>query len=262
MAFKKAFPKLGCLRSPHDHRTLRFEAYLKAQRTLLPKARPKVDWFKAVKKPGMMANDRCGDCVLVTEAHMIQTCSANESKEIVIPDDVVLGAYARVTGFDPKTGANDNGTIPLEALKDWQKNGIDGAGTHKCGPYASIDITNRDHMRLAMDLLGGIFLAAALPLSAQGASSWKTPPKFRLFKGDWVKGSWGGHAIMAAKYSDDKGFWVFTWGTFLFVEWGWWDAYGLEAWAVMVPEWNSDGETPSGLNADQWNADYRALTGN
>ncbi len=247
----KTLPKLGALPSPHDHRTFRLESYLLSA-AVLPPVKPSINWHKVLSALGMMKNDVCGDCTCAGIGHAVQTWTANETKQVIIPDVQIVSAYSSISGYSPRTGANDNGCNMLDVLNYTRTKGIGG---HKISAFMSVDPKSHDHMKLTMDLFGTIYLAAGLPLSAQGAPAWVTPKNLR---GRSAPGSWGGHAIVSGRY-DSEGFTVITWGQELRVSWGWWDAYGEEAWAVLSPDWITDGTAPSGLNMPKLQADLAAL---
>lgn len=250
MKKKLKLPKLGALRSPHDHRTFFLEDYAKL--AVLPPVKPAINWHAALSNLGMMKNDVCGDCTCAGIGHAVQTWTANETKQAIIPDAQIVAAYSAISGYNPRTGANDNGANMLDVLNYARNKGVGG---HKISAFMSVNPKSRDYMKLTMDIFGTIYLAAGLPLAAQGKTSWDTP---KNLKGRNAPGSWGGHAIVAGRYNS-KGFTVITWGQELPVSWGWWDAYGEEAWAILSPDWIADGKSPSGFDLAKLQEDLAAL---
>ena len=100
----------GRLPSKIDDSTPQLRKYLAAspQQLAIP---PAISWFQAIARDGwpMLDNDRIGDCTAAAAGHLIQSFSANAGALITPTDDQVLKVYVDTTGYDPQTGANDNG---------------------------------------------------------------------------------------------------------------------------------------------------------
>src|ERR1700690_4287507 len=70
----------------------------------------KVYWEYGVKGPwGMLGNDRVGDCEIARIAHMLMLFTAHTGSMVIPTLDEVIAVYSAITGYDPATGANDNG---------------------------------------------------------------------------------------------------------------------------------------------------------
>src|SRR6185295_7357061 len=106
--------KLGKLAPKHDSRTLQLANYLNTGK--LPKIPTQKDWSGKISSWGMLANDRLGDCTCAAAGHFIEEWTANASTEIVPSDTDIITAYSAVSGYDPQTGANDNGAVELDVL--------------------------------------------------------------------------------------------------------------------------------------------------
>lgn len=194
--YSKGSYKLGkTAPSPHP---LKLSKYLTAA---LPTPPDSFSWIdkSGISDWGMMKNDTYGDCVWAAHGHLIMADTAASGSLIIPSDDAILQAYAS-TGFDPTTGANDNGTNELDSLKFMQATGIQVNGSfYKYGPYVSIDITNWQELNIAIWLFRGAMLGAAMPLCAQGEPDWDYPPDDNN-QNDPTPGSWGGHGIPALDY--------------------------------------------------------------
>ena len=58
----------------------------------------------------MMDNDQIGDCTCAAAGHLIMEWTANAQSKMVTPTDKqIVAAYSAITGYNPTTGANDNG---------------------------------------------------------------------------------------------------------------------------------------------------------
>src|SRR6185312_14090042 len=137
-----------------------------------------------------------------------------------------------------------------DVLAYWQRTGIAG---HQIGAYASLDVLSMDHVRCAVNLFGGVYIGAALPLSAQSQTVWDV-----VDGPSGESGTLGGHAMAVVAYTPTGPVFV-TWGALKIATWAWWAKYVDEAYALIAPEWVSGGITaPSGFNIVQLQADLAA----
>ena len=100
---------------------------------------PFLDW-------GMMVNDTAGDCTIADMGHYIMNVNAYNYKTVVPPDNSIITAYTAVTalenngqGYDPSTGANDNGCVFSDVLNYCKATGIDGHTVDIFACYRSED---------------------------------------------------------------------------------------------------------------------------
>lgn len=247
--------KLGKQAPRHDPRTLQMAAYLRYEE--LPPAPPQVDWGSKIADWGMMANDRVGDCTCAAAGHMILDWTTNDGPKPFCPSDAqVLAAYSAITGYDPKTGANDNGAVELDVLNYWRRTGI---AKRKILAYVALEPGNHDHVKDALYLFGGCYLGVALPISAQKQKVWSVPSGGA--KGEGAPGSWGGHAIPIVGY-DSRGLTTITWGAAKRMTWGFLDAYCDEAYAVLSGDWTGkDLKAPNGVDLKALQKDLKNVTG-
>ena len=219
--------RLGKQPVRHDSRTFRLERYL--DRAQLPPAPAEFAWDQRTKSWGLMLNDSLGDCTIAAAGHLIEEWTADSygGTGHVVSDAQIVKAYSDVTGYNPKTGANDNGAVELDVLNYWRKTGI---GSHKIWSYMAVNPLNHDHVRLAAYLFGGLYIGLSLPVSAQAPGLWDVPKGGAT--GNGAPGSWGGHAVPAVRY-DAKGLTVVTWGALQSMTWKFWDTYVEEAYAVL-----------------------------
>lgn len=255
--------KLGKLPPRQDHRTLCLAHYLGAKRAL-PTPPPIVDWNThiAATELGMMQNDQVGNCAYAAQAHAVQTWTANSRSMVTVSDDAVIDAY-KVTGYVPGDSSTDRGTIMLDALNQWRKDGIGG---HKIAGYVKVDHHNLLHVRIAVLLFGGLYVGAQLPLSAQDTSKPWIGRRGKLH-GDDVPGSWGGHALWKCRATSSgpmapmtPGGRFVTWGAYQPYDWQWWLNYTDEAYAVFGYDWlNAARVAPNGLDVLALEDDLAAL---
>src|ERR1019366_4365184 len=99
--------KLGKSVARHDPRTLLLASYV--TRTL-PAPPASFDVTSKVKAWGMMDNDQIGDCTCAAAGHLLMEWTADHGKKMFTPTDKqIVAAYSAITGYNPVTGANDNG---------------------------------------------------------------------------------------------------------------------------------------------------------
>jgi len=247
-----AVGKLGRNKSFADPRNLQLQKYIKAD---LPAAPATADFSGPVKNWGMMLNDKIGDCTVAACGHQIQQWTANAGTQKTIPDATIQKVYSAVSGYRPGQPDTDQGADPLTVLKYWRKNGIGG---DKIGAFAQIDYTNPDSVRQAVWLFGSAYLAIALPISAQKQTVWDVPAGGPV--GNGKPGSWGGHAVEIAGFTD-QGVVVVTWGQLKLMTWDFLKTYGEEGFAIISEDFLKNGKTPNnGLDIAALKADLKAVT--
>ncbi len=252
--------KLGKGAPRHDPRTLLFAAYTTAA---LPAPPAKLDLATKVGAAwGMMENDQLGDCTCAAAGHLIMEWTKNAQSTMVTPtNDQIVAAYSAITGYNPQTGANDNGAVEVDVLNYWRQTGIAG---HQIQAYMALEPSNHQHVMDAVWIFGGCYIGLALPKSAQAQTSnkkiWSVPPAGT--SGDGKPGSWGGHAVPVVAY-DSRSLTVVTWGALQTMTWGFWAAYCDEAYAILSPDYlakkGGDLVTPEGFNLAQLQEDLADL---
>jgi hypothetical protein len=248
--------KLGKSAARHDARTLLLASYLTAA---LPTAPGSFDLTTKVTSWGMMENDQLGDCTCAAAGHLIMEWTVNAKGKMITPTDKqIVSAYSAITGYNPVTGANDNGAAEIDVLNYWRQSGIAG---HKIGAYMALEPSNHNHIMDSVYLFGGCYIGMQLPISAQAQTQnhqpWSVPPGGA--NGDGKPGSWGGHAIPVMAY-DSRGVTVVTWGALQSMTWSFWAAYCDEAYAILSTDYlNGKKTTPQGFELKQLQADLADL---
>ena len=249
--------KLGKHPARHDPRTLLLASYITGA---LPTPPASGDLTTKVGSAwGMMDNDQIGDCTCAAAGHLIMEWTANASKKMVTPSDKqIVAAYSAITGYNPTTGANDNGAVEIDVLNYWRQSGIAG---HKIGAYAALEPSNHTNVMDAVYIFEGCYIGLQLPTSAQAQvqnhQPWSVPPGGT--SGDGAPGSWGGHAVPVVAY-DARTLTVVTWGALQVMTWSFWDAYCDESYAIISNDYiNNKKESPDGFNMQQLQADLADL---
>lgn len=245
--------RLGRLPNDPTKPRLKLASLLTTQAPMYPE---NVDYLSRVKSWPMYLNDRLGDCTCATVGHIIQLLSTyGQGNTETITDGQVLEAYEAVSGYDPETGANDDGAVVQDVLNYWRKTGVGG---HKILAFAEVDIHDPQTLFAAMNMFGTIYLGIDFPNTAYDQLDAGEP-------WDVVPGAYseGGHAINAGYYDVSDEMWkIVTWGQVQPMTQAFWDAYVEEAWVVISPEWfNAQGNDPTGLNTYALGQQFQALTG-
>jgi hypothetical protein len=207
----------------------------------------------------MMENDQLGDCTCAAAGHLIMEWTANAGKKMVTPTDKqIVAAYSAITGYNPATGANDNGAVEIDVLNYWRQSGI---AKHKIGAYVALEPSNHIHIMDSVYIFEGCYIGLQLPVSAQAQvqnhQPWSVPPGGPT--GDGKPGSWGGHAVPVVAY-DARGVTVVTWGALQAMTWSFWEAYCDEAFAIISTDYLDDKqESPAGFNMQQLQSDLADL---
>lgn len=242
--------RLGALPPKPDRRRLALAAYLPAGQLPPPPAESYrtggiTDW-------GLMGNDQLGDCTVAGIGHLVMGWSHTASgTAVTIPDADIQTAYSAVSGYNPVTGANDNGALLLDALDYHRQTGIGG---NKNTGYAALDLRDPTAVRQAVYLFGGAYAALRLPDSAMqqtdAGQAWTVP---------WFSSSLGGHCVPILSYSADW-LWCITWGKIQGMTWDFFARFFVEAYAVVDPSWLSQtGTSPTGLNLSALQSDLSAV---
>lgn len=256
-----AIYKLGKKEAVQDPRNLKLARYFTPE---LPPPPPVCILSKPIgTKWPLYHNNDIGICAIASHAHhlMAMTANADGLNRMVIPPEVdVIRAYSQITGYNPKTGANDYGTVMLDALKFFKKYGLAG---RKILGYAQVDFLNNEIFAQAIHLFGGVYAGIQLPMAAQHQDFWWAPVISRQRRGQYARGSWGGHAVCITDYAGtdiDEFIGFPTWGGMQRCSWLFKDAYFDEAWVIITEDWlNDQGKSPSGLDLVALNKDLAAL---
>lgn len=246
--------KTGKKAPRHDKRTLALANYLDFD--ALPAAPASVNWAAKVTNLGMMQNDSIGDCTLAGAGHAIQTDTANNGSQVIVSDADIVTAYSAVTGYNPADPSTDQGAVETDVLNYWRKTGVGG---HKIFAYTALEPKNKDHIKLAVNLFGGVYIGLALPISAQSQDVWHVAPGGS--SGSAAPGSWGGHCVEIIGYGPG-GLKCITWGAVKAMTWGFWYDYCDEAYATLSQDWAvGTKQAPSGFTFAQLQTDLNQVIG-
>lgn len=209
----------------------------------LPPAPPVWSFAPKAGAYPMYANDRLGDCVEASNAHLIQTWTGNESNAPkLFTDEQVIAMYSRDGGYIPGQPWTDRGVNMVEALTNWMRHGWNGCkleGFVSCGPAQGGAFAS------GVYAFGGAKLGVNMPAAWQGAfesgKAWDVGPSQR---GEWAPGTWGGHDVPIVGRTA-RGWQVVTWGGLQTITDAALRVYCDESYLCASWDWATDGEAPS-----------------
>jgi hypothetical protein len=197
---------------------------------------------------GILGNDQYGDCAFAGPDHEEMLWTAMGGAPVSFTLENVLSDYAAVTGFDPATGANDNGADMHDVATYRQKTGmIDSTGArHKIGAYVFIDPRNYDQFLEAIWLFGCVGMGIKVPQSAldqfHAGEGWSVVPRWH----------WGGRQIVGGHYicavANRTSPMIVTWGKAIPMTSDFYQTYCDVCVAYVSPEMLTAGKSPEGFD--------------
>lgn len=213
-----------------------------------------VDWYSRVEAWPLYGNDQIGDCTAAMVAHNLQNTSTyGDGKTVTVPEDDVIAAYSRVSGYRPGHPDTDRGAVLQDVYADWRKNGMAG---HRALAFAEVEPSDAAEVKMAINTFGAVGVGMVVTETMMN--------DFNTGRG-WSRTggrSLGGHAVVAVGY-DAGGLDIVTWGEVIRMSWGVWRRTVDEAWIAVVPEWINDVSNVSPLGVDLYGLGeaMAALTG-
>lgn len=201
-----------------------------------------IDWTRDMPPDdwGMCLNDTLGDCGIAGVIHAIDTWGSLQPPYTPIQDPQALALYERLGGYVPNVPATDRGVELLDVLNYWRANPIGGEAILG---FCRIDPTNVDHVRLGIEIFGGLYTGVLL---TEGQIDGDGPP--------WdVVSPVGefGHCVWVTTTDDVTGTKCVTWGEpGQGMTWDFWRSGAVEeCYAVLAARWVNGGRTPEGITA-------------
>jgi len=227
---------------------LRFSLYAEK----LPDPPVGVDWRCPEDVLALFLNNILSCCTITATGHAIQTWTGAVNRPARPTDEEVRTAYSAISGYDPVTGANDDGAYMLDALKFWRKVGI---GTHKIGAFTTIDDDLVLRLKQGIYHFEAVYAGLALPRSIEGQEVWDV-----VDGPDGAPNSLGGHAVVAVAYNE-IGPIVASWGRFVQTTWAFWAKHCDEAYVAISEDMlDTVGMTPHGFDMSALRRDLRLVT--
>ena len=203
-----------------------------------------------------------GDCTVAEMAHAYTALGVYAGKPQVLFDDAeIISTYSRISGYDPATGANDNGCQIQDVLADQRLNGMTdvNGNVHKVLAYAALrNPTDIGLLARVLKTFGYVYIGIDCPASAQtefGNGPWTYVPDSPIE---------GGHAIGLHRrqpYGSRVGvFDMASWGALQPTTISFITHYVTEAWGVLTPDWiEANGASADGIALAQLEADMRFI---
>jgi len=254
---------LGKLPFRPDHRDLLLKHYIDAP-TLIEAAQvpgaldwgvfPAPDGSDTVPDTDPLYNNVAGCCPYSAPGHMVKLVSQLVGSPVLVTAQMVCDAYAAGTGYDPKTGANDNGAVVRDVLNQWRQGGLYGT---TIAAYCAVDWNNADEVTIATWLCGGLIGGYNLPKSIWAQDpDWYVPDPLTPDDETII----GGHCVFWQGTSPgmDNGK---SWGEDTSATPAWRQRYCDELWAPLLGLWvMRSGRAPNGFAWADLLADVQART--
>jgi hypothetical protein len=201
---------------------------------------------------GMLGNDEYGDCVWAGAAHETMLWNAINQRSVRFDDRAVLSDYAAVTGFDPATGAGDNGTDMHDAMNYRRSTGVRDTGghRHKIGAFVSLEPGDWHQLLEALRAFDLVAIGFEVPASAMHQFEYGQPWRY---VGD--TNIEGGHYVPVVGRPHVATINVVTWGRTQEMTRAFYQHYNDEAYGIVSTEaLSTAGKTAEGLDLDALNA--------
>jgi hypothetical protein len=115
------------------------------------------------------AKEGAGDCVYAAWVNEVKEALTDAGMDPAAAEAKVGNAETAIraymsTGYNPSTGAHDDGAEVRDRLKRAQKTGLTLADktVHKIGMYVAVDYTNLDHLLFALKYFEGLPIGCAV----------------------------------------------------------------------------------------------------
>jgi hypothetical protein len=200
----------------------------------------------------MFGNDTIGDCTCAAIAHMLMLVTAHTGTMVTPNPADVIALYSKASGYDPATGANDNGADLPTVLNLWMTDGLAG---HKILAWGDIDPKSQLRQQQGIYVFGATDDAVELPSSAMDA--FEAGQAWTNYTDQDIE---GGHSIPRFGYGAEGATCV-TWAKTQQGTWQWWLNYLSECCVVVTQDWvnNATGLAPNTMNMDALNAALEAI---
>lgn len=210
-----------------------------------------------VPKWGMYGNDKYGDCVWAGAAHEHMLWCAESKTPLTFTDANVLQAYTDVTQFNPNDPNSDQGTIVADALKYRASHGLADANgnAHKLGGYMALQPGNLKELAVGTWMFSAVGMGIQFPSFAHDQFNHGAP--WDLSQSN--TGIEGGHYIPIVGFHNSMYVCV-TWGRLQYMTINFIKEYCDEAYALLSPEFLTNGKSPEGFDINALSQDLRDIT--
>jgi hypothetical protein len=188
----------------------------------------------------MLGNDQYGDCVFAGGDHetmlIDNLASGGKTGYEAVKFKAInaLEDYGVVTGFNPKTGAGDNGTDPRDSFKYRQKTGlVDASGKrHKIAAYVAIPVSSIKKVLEGVFIFDAVGIGFEFPGSAM--EQFNNGEKWDVVEGAQIE---GGHYVpIVGKPDTGPDLAIITWGKRQVMSEEFFSKYTVEAWGFITEE--------------------------
>lgn len=237
--------KLGKLAPKYDKRDLSFSE-LRTTTTLPPIPKPGGGYGMDFGSSGwgMLGNGPdntvfsgfggCGNCAWAGPAHEVMELAKNTGRPVpAFSGKTIVDQYSAYSGYNPQTGANDNGSYVRDVLEWRRTKGLldDSNNAHKILVYVSIEPGNTQQMWEALYMFESVGIGINFPGSAMDQTNAGQP--WSVVPGAQIE---GGHYIPLVGHPTDDIWTCITWGQRQTMTQQFLTTYCDEAWGYITPE--------------------------
>jgi hypothetical protein len=265
--------KKGALPRPHNVVIPKLEDHVSRDllATAMPATNGTIDRESKVSTWPMYGNDTVGDCTCAGVAHAVAQWTAFSGKVpggAMFTNEVIVDTlYSAVSGYNPQTGANDNGAALYQVCNYMMDTGIkDTAGNlHKIEGYVDIaSFNDLGYLKEVLNCFGTVYLGVAV--SDQDEENFENGQPFSLPSNGQQVGPDGiDHCVVMGLSAfavpgvvDDET--IITWGAEERINVAWaWTNIG-EAIAVITSDWmEANGDSPIGQSVAEILAELKSI---
>jgi hypothetical protein len=236
----------------------------------LPAASGIVDRESRVGSWPIYLNNQIGDCTCAGMGHAVAQWTAFSGSTpggAMFADQVIQEMYSAVSGYDPTTGANDNGAELYQVCDYMMKTGITDVNgkLHKIAGYADIaGFNNLGYLKQVLNAFGTVYLGVNVgnqdEVNFSDGKPWTLPVNGKQVGADNVDHcivmSYSGFSVPGVYDSET----IITWGAEqkMNVPWAWTNIG--EAIAIVSEDWmEANGDTLLGQSMAQLIAELKSV---
>lgn len=185
-----------------------------------------------------------GDCTCADSVNRVKISNALANKDVPVNAKCAIDLYSAITGYDPKTGANDNGANMRDVLNYCRSTGVTDADgdVHKIGGFCALSAGDWTQALEALAVFDFVSLGIEFPQSAMDQFGEGKP--WTVVKSSPVD---GGHDVLMLSRPELNEVGVATWAKIQPMTEEFFKTYCDEAYGVFMPEALVDGKSPEGF---------------
>lgn len=202
------------------------------------------------------AKGGAGDCTCADSVHRVMYANHLAGTVVNMTSKQAIDLYIAIAGYDPTTGANDNGADMRNVLNYCYTTGVTDAdgNVHKIGGFCALQAGDWTQMLEALEVFDVVSIGIEFPQSAMDQFNAGQP--WTYVASSPIE---GGHDIMIATRPGDNLVDVVTWAKLQGMTQEFYAKMCDEAFGVFLPESMTAGKSPEGFDMDQFKTALASL---